>query len=272
MEQPLILQDALPVHPWAHQSTARLPGVNPLDWGDWLLCDSAYAAQMDLKDSLLSEIPDAVLALRAEEAGAELLALMLDHLPQQGFARRGDVVTRPDGKNVGLSSVPLVAAARLVQQDICIMERRGDEHVLTAAVLCFPSNWKLSDKIGRPMSAIHTPVPAYTEDLARRVQRIFDAMRPDRPLWRMNYLLYADHHLHQPQRIKPVTRQTGRYVRCERQSLVKLPQSGAIVFGIHNIVVPIRRIPPGERETLYRHAFQAQADAVSDPASKGDDT
>jgi hypothetical protein len=56
------------------------------------------------------------------------------------------------------------------------MERRGDEHVLTAAVLCFPASWHLADKIGRPLTTIHVPVKVYDETLARRVQRLFDGV------------------------------------------------------------------------------------------------
>lgn len=243
MDQPLILQSRLPLHPWAAPRTARLPGVNPLDWDDWLLMDDAYAPQMALKDRLLAEITPAVLADGATEPAAEHLSMMLPLLAKMpGFTVAEDAVVRPDGVRVPLTGSPLVAAARLVQQDLCIMEKHGDEHVLTAAALCFPSNWRLADKIGRPMVAIHEPVPHYTADLAARVQRIFDAMHPDRPVWRMNYLLYANHELHQPHRLEQVTRETGRFVRCERQTLVKLPLTGAIVFGIHNIVVPVESL------------------------------
>ena len=248
MDQPLILQSQLPLQPWTHPRTARLPGVNPLDWDDWLLVDDAYAAQMALKDRLLAEITPAVLADGAGEPAAEHLSLMLPRLARkQGFTVDRNGVTRPDGVRVPLDGSALVTAARLVQQDLCIMEKRGDEHVLTAAALCFPSNWRLTDKIGRPMIAIHAPVPHYDAALAARVQRIFDAMHPDRPVWRMNYLLYANPELHQPRRLEGVTRENGRFVRCERQTLVKLPNTGAIVFGIHNIVVELASLTEADR-------------------------
>ena len=117
--------------------------------------------------------------------------------------------------------------------DICIMEKPADanEHVLTAAALCFPANWHLSEKINRPMTAIHEPVEDYDALVAKRVQRIFDAMRPERPVWRMNYLHYRDAELFQPYRLRPVKAKDGKYVRCERQTLIKLPDTDAIIFG-----------------------------------------
>ena len=78
------------------------------------------------------------------------------------------------------------------------MEKQGPEHVLTGACLCFPASWALSEKLGRPLIGIHRTVPVYQEDLARRVQRMFDVIRVDQPLWRMNALVYANPALHQP--------------------------------------------------------------------------
>ena len=57
---------------------------------DWLIVDEAYAGQMALRDRLLAERRDAVLALLpgAEAAAAEVLETVLAHLPD-GFRREG---------------------------------------------------------------------------------------------------------------------------------------------------------------------------------------
>ena len=54
------------------------------------------------------------------------------------------------------------------------------EHVLTGAILCFPSNWTLAQKFGMRLARIHLPVERYDEAVARRVQRLFDACGPRR--------------------------------------------------------------------------------------------
>lgn len=257
MDQPQILQARLPMTPWLNPRTAGLPGVNMLDWNDWLLVDDAYAAQMALKDRLLARHTSAVLADGAATAAAEHLALVLARLTNTpGYQVHDTHVRCPDGRFVPLDGSPLVCAARLVQQDICIMEKRGAEYVLAAAALCFPANWYLAEKIHRPMTAIHGPVAAYNDQIARVVGLMLDKMRPDRPLWRMNFLIYADARLHQPERLTEVTPDSGRYVRCERQSLVKLPQTGAIAFGIHTYVVA--------KDTLPADAFSALWDKMKD--------
>ena len=106
-----------------------------------------------------------------------------------GYVISAKEVRRPDGVRVPLDRAdPMATLGHLVQEDLCLMEKRGQQHVLTAAVLCFPASWRLADKIGRPLTAIHAPVAEYDDALARRVQRLFDGVQPGRPLWRFNAL------------------------------------------------------------------------------------
>ena len=238
----MILQRSLPYDPL---SPRPLPGVAPLDPADWLLVDDAFAGQMAERDRLLAERREAVLALdeAARPAAGELLDTVLGVLSARSDYRvEGDRVTRPDEVEVALRrDDPMGTLGRLVQEDLCLLEKRGDEHVLTGAVLCFPASWTLAEKFNRPLIRIHVPVASYDDDMARRVQRLFDGIRPGRPMWRFNALWYADPTLHQP-RLEGNRRQerhavSADFLRSERQSLWRLPQSGAVVFSIHTYVV-----------------------------------
>lgn len=255
MSQP-ILQSRLPFAPWMDPRTARLPGILPVEGEDWLRVDDAFAAQMAERDRLFAEKPDLVVGMleSARPAAEELLETVLDHLRATPGYRVGEGrVTRPDGVTVALDPAqPMAVLARLVQEDLCLMERQGDEHVLTAAALCFPASWWLTEKLGRPLLGIHIPVPSYDDDVAKRVQRLFDAIRPGQMLWRANALVYRDPTLHQPRReADPRTdRRGGSYVRSERQVLRRLPVSRAVVFSIHTWVVRIETLSPAELEGL----------------------
>ncbi len=256
MTQPLILQSALPFAPWMDPRTARLPGILPVEGEDWLRVDDAFAGQMAERDRLIADHRSAVHALldSARPAAAELLDKVLAKLAlTPGYQVGAQRVIRPDGITVPLDrDAPLLTLGRLVQEDLCLMEHDGAEHALTGAVLCFPASWMLAEKIGKPMTGIHTPVDHYTEDVARRVQRLFDAIRPEQALWRMNALVYDDHTLHQPRpegarRPRPVER---LYMRCERQCLLRLPQTKAVVFSIHTYLVRLADLPTDAREGL----------------------
>ena len=231
----VILQDSLPE---TQRAPSRLPGVAPCAPDDWLRVDEAYAAQMAYRATLLARQGDKVLWCDdgAVEAADEVLRAALKLLPGLGFDVGSQEVRCPDGRMVALDpAAPLMTLGHLVQEDICILQKRGDQHVLTGAVLCFPASWRLSDKVGRPLTEIHVPVQAYDADLARRVQRMFDGVRPGRPLCRFNRLRYADPDLHQPER-RGVDH-ARPYLRSERQCILRLPETGAVIFTIHTWVV-----------------------------------
>lgn len=252
-----VLQAQLPFAPWADPRHRRLPGIQPLAPEAWLMVDDAHAGQMAERDRLLAARPEAVVASlpEARPAAEELLARVLEELGRlPGYGRAGEVVTRPDGVRVAVDPArPLHSLGRLVQEDFCLMERRGAAHVLTGAVLCFPAGWSLAEKLGHPLVRIHAPVAVYDAGLAARVQRLFDALHPERPLWRANVLAYAT-----PELFAPATEDAPRpepvgpagYVRSERQCLVKLPRSGAVVFSIHTAVVARESLTPEQAAAL----------------------
>ncbi len=255
-----ILQDRLHEVPWMRPSTARLPGTGPVQPGDWLRVDEAYAGQMALRDRLIAKRGGAVHALLpdAKTPARELLALVLADLTKRaGFQVENERVTRPDGQTITIDfNAPLLTLGRLMQQDFCILQRHEDEHILTGAILCFPASWTLAEKIARPLSAIHAPVSEYTQDMARRVQRLFDAVRVETPLWRVNLLLYQDAALHQPRRVgddRITNDRDAPFVRSERQCISRLPKTGAIVFAIHTVVVRVNSLPGDVRAQMMRH-------------------
>ena len=231
-----------------HDVTAPkpLPGVAPLEVAEWLLVDEAFAGQMVERERLLAERRDEVLAVTeaGQGAAAELLEHVLGWLAEHAPAYEvsGTQVLRPDGVTVTVDrGDPMGTLGRLVQEDLCLLEKQGDEHVLTAAVLCFPASWRLAEKIGRPLTDIHVPVPAYDDGIARRVQRLFDGVRVGRPLWRFNVLSYADAELFQPER-REESGASGDaegypFLRSERQCVLRLPETRACVFSIHSYVL-----------------------------------
>jgi len=230
------------------QALRPLPGIQPVQ-GPWLRVDDAYSAQMAERMRLLDTQADDVIwqAPEAQTATEELLEMLLLDLPAYGFEVAGRVVRCPDGRRVDCRDhTALDAAGRLLQCDLCLLEKAGDEHVLKAAVLCFPASWRMSEKVGRPLIAIHEPVEAYDMALAARVQRLFDGVQAGRPLWRFNRLWYEDPDLFQPRSEtvpRPLGDQPSPFLRAERQTILRLPQTGWCVFAIHTYVVRAQDLP-----------------------------
>lgn len=236
-----ILQSSLP---YAITPARRLPGIAPFDMADWLIVDDAYSAQMHERARLLATRRDDVLVLDpgARAAADELLQLVLDMAYAGPESEIRGTVVRPDGSRVAINrDDPLGTMGHLVQEDLCILQKIGGVHVLTGAVLCFPASWTLSEKFMHPLVGIHSSVDAYDDGIAKRVQRLFDGVRVGRPMWRFNALWYHDADLYQPRRVADpraaTDTTTAAFFRSERQCILRLPQSDAVVFSIHTFVL-----------------------------------
>lgn len=252
-----VFQTRLPDELCADPTRARLPGIQPLDPDDWLQVDEAFAGQMRLRDQLIANQRDKVLALApsALPAGQELLENVVTRLESQtGYSKTGTGIRRPDGVNIPINADdPMATLGRLVQEDLCLLEKSGTEHVLTGAILCFPASWCLGEKFMAPLGNIHAPVGEYDDDMARRVQRMFDLMRPQQPLWRSNCLFYDDPALFAPRSAGDPRHETqagAEFVRSERQCLLKLSGTGAVVFSIHTWLVRTRNLSEEQRRHL----------------------
>jgi hypothetical protein len=203
-------------------------GLRPLEDAAWLEVDEHRDEELALKQSLLERSRSAVVATRP--AGDAPSKELLDEVRRWLATYHRDEVADDDEH-------PIVAASRLVQEDLCVLVR-SDTWRLEAACVCFPSRWDLSTKIGRTLDEIHAPVPSYDEELSGPTASVFDRMRPERSFWRLNWSLLDSPDLFQPtsERSAPGGDFDQWYFRVERQTLRRLPVSGAIVFTIRTYV------------------------------------
>ena len=236
-------------------------GLQPLPPDQWIEIDAAYAAQLAKKrDLLATRHADVVAALpESRPASEEALQLLLDHLRAYHsgrFAFAGgklrNIATGEEWDIAHSSLHPLEQAGRLVQEDFCILQSDdktlGETYRLTAGVVCFPSNWKLSDKIGKKLADVHGPVPGYAEKLASPVDRFFKNLSADTIMWRANWLIHATAELFQAGHkldaataaaITPANAGEKLWLRIERQTLRRLPASGAVLFTIRTHVTQL---------------------------------
>ncbi|MEP3892159.1 MAG: DUF3445 domain-containing protein [Hellea sp.] len=216
----MILNSNLPIKAWLDLRTARLPGVQPVAAQDWLTRSDSHDLQMAYRRELINQHRDTVFV--ATDAAYEVCAELRDLM--------GVLSTQTH---------PLIDAFLSVQEDLCILQKTDYHHVLTAAVMCFPSSWDVREKLGRSIASIHGPVPEFSR-VSQTVERMLSAIRVEQPLGRANFLVYTDPELHQPRREgvdKPIDPKAPRYIRVERQTFRRLPKTLAVVFAIHTYIV-----------------------------------
>ena len=232
-------------------------GLENLSLDEWIEIDGFFRDQLAEKRRLLAErhgdvfqsLPD------SEPPSHEVLQLLAEHLPRRFpalFRREADALEnlataeRWDLARTDLH--PLDLAGRLVQEDLCLMQAGPDGYRLTAASLCFPTRWRLADKMGKAMPGIHEPVPLYAERLARPVDRFFEHLKPERAVARVNFSLLTDPTLFQPgghgrrepdPTITPDNAGARVFLRMERQTLRRLPRTQAILFTIRIHQAPL---------------------------------
>jgi hypothetical protein len=147
-------------------------GARALDLDKWIEINSDYEMDLAQKRDLLNKKHDEVfLSIPLGDAGSrEVLELLSEHLPRI-FPERW-----PNEVSVDPNLHPLEAASLLVQEDLCVMSQVGNDWILSAASLCFPSRWDVREKIGKNLLGIHGPVPHYAETIGAATQNIFDKL------------------------------------------------------------------------------------------------
>ncbi|MGI9163985.1 MAG: heme-dependent oxidative N-demethylase family protein [Mycobacterium sp.] len=236
-------------------------GLRTMDPDTWIEIDEHYETELAEKRHLLDHRKADVLAVLPEglsgsrEVLDELIAYLPMHFPQRF----------PTHIDIDKSLHPLEAASLLVQEDLAVMSPQDGQWVLTAAAICFPSRWDLASKIGANMHGIHQPVPHYEERIGHATDAMFNKLTPERPVWRINWTVWDNPDLFQPSASGRKARARHglgveefgdtTYFRTERQTLRKLPESGAILFTIRTYcdsLSSLDRRYPDFREHLGR--------------------
>jgi hypothetical protein len=118
---------------------------------------------------------------------------------------------------------------------------------LVAGCVCFPSSWSLEEKIGHPLDFIHKPVATLNEQFASPIQQFMARLKPGVSWERINWGLSRSPELNQhPARKLPRLDATVRldevWFRAEYQSLVALPGSNGVLFGIRLVIEPVAEL------------------------------
>lgn len=118
---------------------------------------------------------------------------------------------------------------------------------LHGGCVCFASHWALADKIGLPMLSIHQPVPDLNENLGKQINGFLQRIKPgiswERANWGLSRSSELNLHpsLNRP-RLDASVNLDEVWWRLEEQSLVALPETGGILFGIKLVIKPLQEI------------------------------
>lgn len=221
-------------------------GLRPITAADWLAAPTDLRERLAQRRVVLRDHLQQAWANPppAQEAAAELLALLREHTR----AHRTDTAAVATSSAAGPDGDPLLAAAALVPDDLCLLDP-GDPPRLRAGVLTAPSGWRLDQRLGQDLRALHGPVDGLEPAIGERMRAFIDRLPPDRIFERGNWSLYDDDEYWRPEgaalgRVPDAVKSSPDvaeylWLRREQQTLRRLRKSGWILFTIRVHLAPM---------------------------------
>lgn len=153
-----------------------------------------------------------------------------------------------------LPTDPLRYIASQVQEDLVLLDQRDDDLWGDAGVVTFAADWSFGFDVGMTFLEIHGPVPRLRETgVITRARDFLMRLQPGQPYRRTNWTLTIGRRLdvsteiyHEwgPDRPRILTVSDddfGRevHLRTEVQHLIRLEESGAVLFLIRTYLLPL---------------------------------
>ena len=250
-------------------------GLRPIKPAQWILLESEYAAILREKRARMADFPELYYrtlpcSLPAQQ---ELRERVVTHLagdyPDQ-FRLSGSMLQcLIDGARYDLrdeSIEPLQQMSQFLEEDFMLIQDVEGAQMITAASNAYSSSGRLVASVGRNVAWAHEPVPQLTSKLGPRIDRMISSIHTDTPCERFNWQLtplatkFFPHKAHAANadamrlicdalRRDPERAQELLWIRVERQTLSRLPESRAVAFTLHTYSDPLASLR-GDAESL----------------------
>ncbi|MGW4248973.1 heme-dependent oxidative N-demethylase family protein [Nocardia sp. NPDC004722] len=244
-------------------------------WGARQLdIDEHYAAELAQRTAILDRDPERSQCLphMAPAAWDAMLTLMeqlaVEYPAEMSLTRDGSRwrwrnhllgtdLTFVYGDDTTLPAPPLRYIADQVQEDIVLLDQREGKLWGDAGVVTFAADWSMGFDCGMSFLEIHGPVPRiHTERVITRAHDFLLRLRPEQAYRRTNWTLTVDGKLDTSTEGYPEWGRDRRtlaegplaevgdrlYLRVEVQHLIRLANSGAVMFLIRTYLRSFREV------------------------------
>ena len=149
---------------------------------------------------------------------------------------------------------PMEYISRQAQGDFCIIDQRDNNLWMDAGLATTPADWSLDFDIGMNFMEWHGPVPlAHQIGVFERALKFLLNLQQGKPVRRLNWTMTINPRLDTspenypkwgPDRATVTPENVGNkvHLRCELQSLWRLPRSNAILFVIRCYLIKMEEV------------------------------
>lgn len=248
-------------------------------WGQAVVdVDSEYRAELAERERILAQDPsrlqvlphmrpatwDAMLTLMQELASAYPADMVLRRTGSAGSAefRWTNRVLGIEqhfvyGDESSLPQDPMGYIGSQVQEDLVLLDQREGQLFADAGVVTFAADWSFGFDVGMSFLEIHGPVPRVRETgVITRAQKFIMRLQAGEPYRRTNWSMTVGRRLDvstdtypewgpdrsRIQRVDGATFGAQVHLRVEVQHLVRLPETGAVMFMIRTYMLPLEAV------------------------------
>ena len=244
-------------------------GLRPIRPETWILIGADHVQIMRQKHERLSRFRPyyyrtlpASLPTQRELRNRVTTHLVSDH--PASFEKLGSVVRSViTGQTLDLdddSVEPLLQLSYLIEEDFMLLDEGSGVPRITAAANAYSTSGRLAASVGHDMEWTHAPVPQLTEKLGVKINRVIRTVHTATPCERFNWQVTpmasvffphtdphaanaaAMHHVAAELRADPARAGDLLWLRVERQTLSRLPDSNSVAFSLHTYSDPLSSI------------------------------
>ena len=241
-------------------------GLRPIRPEHWILIGTGHAEIMRQKRARLDNHRPLYYRTLADSLPAqrELRARVTAHLVSDHpayFQKNGPVIrSLATGQELDLEDdaiEPLLQLSYLIEEDFMLLDGVAGRQRIMAASNAYSSSGRLAASVGRDMAWAHEPVPRLTDKLGGKIERVLGSIHSATPCERFNWQItplatlffppedpHAANAAAMREILSQLCRDPGRagelrWMRVERQTLMRLPDSNAVAFSLHTYSDPL---------------------------------
>ena len=240
-------------------------GLRPVRKSEWIQFSPRHADNMREKRSRLSAQRDRYYRTLPESLNAqrELRDLVVAHLltdHAERYALAGSTLTsRHESLTWQLDDPqiePLRQLSDVIEEDFMLLQELDGVMRITASSNAYSSSGRLVSAVGQTVHWAHMPVPTLSDKLGVRIDRVLSSVHEDTPCERFNWqvtpmatLFFPDdphrananamHAVCDALRCEPGRAGELLFIRVERQTLSRLPDSRTVAFSLHTYSDPL---------------------------------